>query len=462
MASFDEDIEWLMEAKAVPRRIAADAYRDAEKALKARRPKGLAAIEAAAKGEIPSVRDEALRLLDEPARQPAAVEALARVKKESKHPVAACRAALAQASYDADKALELLRARPAPAKASKASAKPATPALDVNHSLHALSGRTAADAVLLAKRMRVLTKEEKRLHRDDRVYDYDCCVVFQSDGAWRRRERPRPFADLWAGDDGRLTLLLGNVIHTLEHAGAADSAKFVVEGARPLCLAGCDGVGEVAFDPFAREKKVIWWRENGKDWVELPYPGGILSPLHVQVMRDRIWLSGWRQTVASYDGQRWKEAAVEHGEADRGSGNFNRFAVSPEGRVLASLQGTLYEGDADQIRRVHYAGHDEVSSIAWFGGSFWVAHARLGICRWNGEKIVPVTAIAKLHGFDTTAEARLSARGSLLAMSRAELLESTDGVTFRTITSSREIAAVVGSEDVYWATADPSKLPRAK
>jgi hypothetical protein len=409
----DDDIKWLMETRQVSRKIAANAYRDAEKAAKARRPKGLAALEAAAKGELLDVRQEALRLLDEPERQPAK-----------------------------------------PAKATKPRAT--TPrSAGVVHRLHAVSGRTSRDAVLLADRMRALSKQEQRLRPEERVYDRDRCVVFQAEGTWQRRTRANLFADVWVDGAGRLVVLVENVIHTLEHAGATGSERHVVEGARPRRITGCDAVGELAFDPFDATRRVMWWREAGRGWTELPYPPGIRSPLCARVTPDRIWVVGWGQTVASHDGQRWTEATVDHGEhhepGDRGI--FTQLAVSPEGRVLASRSGTLYEGDGARLGRLVYAGHDEVSSIAWFAGSFWVGHVGRGVCRLDGETLVPVATPAKLHGFDETTEIRLSARDSLLAMSSAELLESTDGVAFRTITTSREIAQVVGSDDVYWAGA---------
>lgn len=450
-----DDIQWLVATKGVPWKIAAQAYADAEKAAKARRPSGLAALDHAA--TEPSLREQALRLLDEPARQPAAVEALARVKKESKQPIQACRAALAEANYDADKALALLRSRPAPDKprkpatsSTKATKREAPKAI---HSLFAMSGPDAGRVVLLAQRRRPLTEVERREHPEDRPYDADRCAVYASEGGWRRRARPGPLDDVWVDDDGRVTVLRAGVIHMLDHVAAAESTTFVIEGARPKCLAGRHGVGEVAFDPFRAKKHVIGWRPHGAAWTELPLPSGISSPLQAEVTADRIWLAGWGQTIASWDGQGWTHATVEHASETPPPGVFNCFGVSPTGEVLASREGTLFAGDRDGVREVCRAGYREVTSIVHFAGRFWVAHTRRGICRWTGDQLVSVAPIKGLTVPAQIEPLRLSARTSLLAMSAGELLESMDGATFRTITTSQQIARVVGTDDVSWAAA---------
>jgi hypothetical protein len=124
--------------------------------------------------------------------------------------------------------------------------------------------------------------------------------------------------------------------------------------------------------------------------------------------------------------------------------------VSPEGELLAVRSGSIFAGDTKRIREIAYEGLNDISSVCHFKGRFWIGHERNGICRWDGEGIVQVRPMKKLVGFAETEPLSLTSRETLLALSPAELVESTDGVDFRTVVTTPEIADVVGSADVYW------------
>lgn len=470
-----EDIKWLTEAKGVPWKIAAQAYADAERAAKKRRPKGFDALLMAEKEGAPSIREDALKLLDEPARQPAAVEALARIRKESKMPLAACRLALAEGNYDADAALAILLRQKGgkgdekpPAKRPSANAKrlaelkkkraAALKGPKVNHHLMGVSGTRSSSCVLLAARVRPLTKEEKRAHADDRRRDADVCIVYATDAGWKRRRVAGHYDDLWVRADRQLTVLRGGVICSIADLGGEGSEELEPGSGIPRRITGRDGAGELAYDPLARAEASMWWRPEGRAWAELPRPPGNMT-LDAQVTDSGTWVCGG-QVVARFDGERWEQVDVVFKSADPGRGWFTRMCVSPEGEVLAVRGGSIFAGDSARIAEVVYEGLHDITSICHFRGQFWIGHARKGICRWDGEKLVAVRPMKKQTAIAETEPVYVSARDTLLALSRAELVESVDGVDFATVATSAQIADVAGSADVYWNKPEaPSSLP---
>jgi hypothetical protein len=457
-----EDIQWLVDARGVPWKIARQAYADAEKAAKKAAPKGLAALDHAARA--PSVRDLALKLLDEPARQPSAVAALERVKKESRKPLPECRAALAEANFDADKALAILGGAAAPeapkpvvspavaaarkriereraAREKEAEKKAAGP--KVLTSIVGVDGPDAARAMVLVQRRRPMTESERADIPTDRAVDYDEVVVYATSDGWKRQGEGTMFRAHWMDDAGRLVAIDSKwAIRTYDSVQRESFTQFVASE-QPSLIAGASGVGEVAYAP---RSAVLRWRAVGSDWTEIGRPDTADLVLNVVVTRDALWIASRtiarrRHDASSASSESWSLAEVEHTSPAEHPWHFSSFAVSPAGDVLAARDRKLYAGDATRIREV-FTANASITSIAFFAGTFWVCSDERELSRWTGETL-EVAANIKARF--------VSGRATLLVQSRTEVLESTDGETFRTIATSKDLAKLLGSADVYWA-----------
>lgn len=314
--------------------------------------------------------------------------------------------------------------------------KPKGPAVD--HSLVTVSGPSAASCAIVSQRARRLTKDERAQHREDRPRDVDRVLVYTTAQGFARRDKAPFFEDVWLARDRVMTVALRGGLFTCAAPDDATPVKFPLEGSPRMRLAGCDGVGEAAWNPMTEggPTHVLWWRPLGKDWSALPLPDRQMV-LHVVITPTQIWIGGGG-TLAVYDGTAWRTVPAEVG-----AGWFTHFAVGAAGELCAVRGDAVYRGDASGIAPVLRLPVRD-AQVAHFAGAFWIG-AGADIARLDGTVLTTVASTGK-----TSHSVRLSARDSLLALTVDQLLESVDGTRFEERATAKQIGEVAGTADVKW------------
>ncbi len=485
MAS-DETILRLKDAKGVDWKTAASAYVDAKKELTPKKVEGLAGL----KVRNPSEEDierRALELLDQPARQPAAVEGLKQLKKTTKLAIAICRDAMERSEHDHDRALALLveegkfdpQAKPAAKKrAKKGAQKKATPRPKLTRRVEAGLVR-GEDVLLMVTRRHQLTRDQKRVFKDlERNGEHpghvqDLCVV-QGRGATWKRITPffRGIQDWALTRDGSLHLLLR---HRPEGGGPSRGRvrSWNLEGeeaavseldAQMIRLEGPDGLVTTP-SPIRPHQEHVWWRGLGGEWRRLPLPEKRHLIAGLGVIDGVVWA-----TATGYLGRydvaagTWTEvpAPLPH-ESGWAPEPFARLVVGPDGRVVAhrrrgggSGESELWIGTAEGLAPVAYGDQSRQLLMVGEHPVYDRAGNRLILREGNQEHVVLDS--------DDEGWARRTPRifgdgAKLLAATDSRLLQMNPDRSWEH-EPLKAMWDVVGDDDLWWSKSPPDWFPK--
>lgn len=464
-------ISALLFEKASDWKTVSKAFADAKKELTPKKKKGLPADGAPPPPTVQQLYERARALMDEPARQPAAVKGLARIKKETGLNIKLCRAAMEEVGHDADQALLLLKARhrkqlkPPPKKAPKLTRR-------VDTAIRYQDG-----FLFVVSRLAVLDKEQKRIERElarngEHVGPVgDQCLMLKDKSGWKRIGRFYVYGDsVWGSPSACATTADGGIHYLV--STRSDDTKSLVTGvvsrsnaeAKPHrhklpCIANGLAGGDRGLITSVFKSPKVWVKPTNGDWQALESPDGDQQARGLAAREGRFWASTPR-FFGYHDGKIWTRLdgfpQTDPAPVERRA--VSRVAFGTEGRLAALCRGNLWAGTEQRIDPLLYV---EASSLEMIGDTIYYDREGFGVFARDeaGDRKV----FDSLPGaYGKKQNPRLFSDGNTLyGFTDKMLYEKREDDSWEE-TSLDDLWESLGSDELWWTENPPDWFPKAQ